>query len=177
MQTIDYLLNKVKLQSYVNITQLDAILKHLLKSGSHSLRDTHKILLIDGLSSELLQHYMELDRVFNSQVASCLQILRQLSQDYGFLIHVTNITMTRNEVGRMSEYEAANSKYSEVTNHDWTSFMDNRFLINKIEAVYKSDDDGDGLLFELRVRLIKSRHMATEATTCAVIPVTDRGIE
>lgn len=111
---------------------------------------------------------MELDRVFNHQVTCCLQLLRQLSQEYNYIILLTNLTMTRNEVG-LREWEAQ-AIYSEITDRDWPAFMDSRFMINKSDAL-KSEN----AYFDLKLKILKSRHLKS-GRTC-IIPVTDRGIE
>lgn len=167
MQDINYLLKKIKLTTFSNITKLHEILNSLLSSPVRDLLVNHKIILLDGLSSEFLKHFSEYDKVFYSQVYSCVQILRRLANDFAAIVLITNLTMTRNEVG-LSELNMMNLNHSEVTDKNWPSFMDNRFSVTRPPQVLSEP-------VELIIRILKSRHLSTTNQSCT-LSITERGL-
>lgn len=158
----------MKLSSFDDISGLQQILRTLLKS-TDSLLPAHQILLLDGLSSEFLKQYMETDKVFNWRVYDCIQMLRRMALEHRTVILLTNLTMARNEVG-FSEREISTS-FSEATDRDWPSFMDNRFLITRnSERSFNGSPNA-----QLDIKILKSRHLPT-GRSCT-LSLTEHGIE
>ena len=145
-ETIAFLLKKVKLQRFSSIASLSAALKLLLEAGKNIL-ETHKVLLIEGLSKLFLAH-SRVDKITYTTIYSCVDLLHRLAYEHKILILVTNIITTRNEVGWSESDYCAN--YTEVTGKEWPQHMDNRFLIHRH---LMSEDK------QLEIKILKSSNL------------------
>lgn len=113
---------------------------------------SHKILLLDGLSSEFLQHYMKRNKRFLRKMYTNIQILRRLANNHDTLVIVTNVTVSKNRRrNRKHPPNATVVSYSQVTSRDWPLFMHNRYLLHRTESLNPNYPD-----YLVHVKVIKS---------------------
>lgn len=158
------MLERVKLTTFDDTEDLEKSLKILLNFPENNLLATHKVLLVDGLSALFLEHYSEPDLELNEQLYRCVHTLRQICVEFNALVLITHLRVLRNEVGSIG-WQMNDKNDVEITDPDWSSFMDNRFVLNKSKSL-----DGD---IELEIQTLKSRSLRT-GSGC-VLSITENG--
>lgn len=127
--------------------------------------DTHKILILDGLASVLPLNMTKVNTMSSHFAHSCVQLLRQIANQKGVVVLLSNIAMTKNEKTRDKA-----STFVELPDRSWRSLMDNRFYISKTMSL-----NADDSLFYLDVQILKSRYLKTSlgcrlcATNCGFV--------
>lgn len=164
-------MERIKVQFFGDINELSRILRYLIGPGTY-LMHSHKVLLLDGFSSDFLKHYMKRSKRFLRKVYTNLQIIRRLANNHDVLVLITNLTVSRNCHSVRNHSKATVVQYSQVTSLDWPLFMDNRYLLHKTESLNPNYAD-----FLVHVKVIKSLYQHGEHGPYCLIKLTDEGFK
>lgn len=148
MQLIDYKLGKIKICEFGDLEDVIAVLKFLVSDDGQSLLKTHKILILDGLASVITQTRMSSGSSHGAH--SCVQLLRQVANEYGVVVLLSGLAMTKNE-----KSADKTKTFLELPDRGWQSLMDNRFFITKSMSLHEH------CIFEIELQILKSRSLKT----------------